>query len=287
MKRFFTIIFLLFFASSSFSQKISSSLLWKISGNGLDTPSYVFGTIHLICAEDLDISQTLIDALDKSEVMIMELDLDDANLNTELQKYSFNENNKNLMEDLDQKDVELINKFLTDNFNTELAQIGIFRPMVLSSMISMKLLPCQKTASVELELVKMAAIKKMDIAGLESVKEQVSVFDSIPRSLQIKWLVEMIEDLDKSKKEFAELSKVYQEQDINKIYEYTTELPEYKKYENLFLTSRNKSWIPEIEEKIKSGPSFIAVGAGHLGSENGIIKLLENKGYELEAIYMK
>ncbi len=51
-----------------------------------------------------------------------------------------------------------------------------------------------------------------------------------------------------------------------------------------FLGQRNKNWIPKIENNIKNGQVFIAVGAAHLPGENGVIQLLRNKGYKVTAI---
>lgn len=54
--------------------------------------------------------------------------------------------------------------------------------------------------------------------------------------------------------------------------------------QNSFLDQRNENWIPKIEEIITSKSAFIAVGAGHLGGPNGVIRLLEKKGYTLTPV---
>jgi hypothetical protein len=51
-----------------------------------------------------------------------------------------------------------------------------------------------------------------------------------------------------------------------------------------FLTQRNKNWIPVIEKLISSQKTFIAVGAGHLPGEFGVIELLRKKGFQVEAV---
>ena len=60
--------------------------------------------------------------------------------------------------------------------------------------------------------------------------------------------------------------------------------PELIKYENIFLNERNLKWIPVIESLIKAKPTFVAVGAAHLGGEMGVLKLLKNQGYTLKQL---
>jgi hypothetical protein len=55
-------------------------------------------------------------------------------------------------------------------------------------------------------------------------------------------------------------------------------------YEDIFLTNRNKNWIPKIEEMIRSKKTFIAIGAGHLPGEEGVIDLLRKKGFIVKPI---
>ena len=50
-------------------------------------------------------------------------------------------------------------------------------------------------------------------------------------------------------------------------------------YDDLLLNNRNKKWIPEIIQQAKLQPVFFAVGAGHLGNDNGLINLLKQQGY--------
>ena len=68
------------------AQNKGNSLLWKISGNGLEESSYVYGTFHLLCPNDLDLSKKVTDALDRSEQLVLELDFDDPTLMQTLQQ---------------------------------------------------------------------------------------------------------------------------------------------------------------------------------------------------------
>ena len=75
------------------------------------------------------------------------------------------------------------------------------------------------------------------------------------------------------------------EQDIEKLH--SLALEEEKSdagFSKNLLDDRNVAWIPKLESSIKTTPSFIAVGAGHLGGKNGVIQLLRAKGYKITPI---
>ena len=57
--------------------KNDNSLLWQVSGNGLTQPSYLFGTFHLMCKNDIQFSSQLTSAVSRSEKVYMEMDMDD------------------------------------------------------------------------------------------------------------------------------------------------------------------------------------------------------------------
>ena len=57
-----------------------------------------------------------------------------------------------------------------------------------------------------------------------------------------------------------------------------------KDEQSVFLDNRNNNWVPQIETLIKNNRTFIAVGAAHLGGPNGVIRLLEARGYTLKPI---
>ena len=63
------------FTISLNAQDLEKSLLWKVSGNGITKPSYLFGTIHITCDATLD--ESVLKALDETEQLYLELDMDD------------------------------------------------------------------------------------------------------------------------------------------------------------------------------------------------------------------
>ena len=65
---------------SDLSVPVENALLWSVSGNGLSSPSYLYGTIHMICKDDFQISSTLKDKFESSKNIYLEIDMDDPNM---------------------------------------------------------------------------------------------------------------------------------------------------------------------------------------------------------------
>ena len=57
--------------------KDNNTLLWEISGKDLKKPSYLFGTFHILCKDDIQFSENLQTALKASQQVYFEMDLDD------------------------------------------------------------------------------------------------------------------------------------------------------------------------------------------------------------------
>ncbi|WP_194774667.1 TraB/GumN family protein [Pararhodonellum marinum] len=261
----------------------ASSLLWKITGNGLESPSYLFGTIHVICKDQFIMDERITEALESSEKLAMELDMSDPNLVQEMQMVSFNPDMQNIQEEFEPEHREAVNKFLSESYGAGLDQMGVLKPFVLSSMILMKQLPCADQSSYEMYFVEKAKNMEMPVVGLETIQFQVGIFDEIPQKLQIDELGKMVTNQD-SMKEFERMVTNYTSENLDELYQVIAENDLFKEYGDLLLTKRNENWISKIQTLIHDQPTFIAVGAGHLPAEDGVIQLLRTAGYAVEAV---
>jgi uncharacterized protein YbaP (TraB family) len=259
------------------------ALLWKISGKGIEQPSYLFGTIHMICKEDFKIDAQVESALKSCKQIVLELDMDDPQLMTQMSQYSLNKGMVNISSEFEPEDLKVMNTFFQSNYGADLSQLGILKPFAMLSMIIVKSLPCLPTemASYEQTFVTKAAELSVPLNGLETVAFQMSLFDEVPMADQIKMLVETVSDKDKNLREFNQMVAAYKAQDLKQLYSLISESPQYAQYNDLLLSNRNISWVPKIKNIIKEQPTFIAVGAGHLGGEKGLINLLRSEGYQI------
>lgn len=232
------------------------SLLWKISGNGLQQESYLFGTIHIICKDQFFMDKRIENALSATEKIVLELNMMDPNMMAEMQQLSVNEGFKNIKADFTEEQAAALDEFLTKSYGAGLDQMGILKPFVLSSMVMLKMLPCEEQSSYEMFFVEKANERKMEMVGLESAAFQIGIFDKIPQKMQMDDLAKLVME-DDGIEEFESLVTAYLEEDIEGLYDLITENEMFKEYGNLLLADRNANWIPIIEELIHQSTTNI------------------------------
>lgn len=282
MKKIVLSSFLMLFISLSFAQ---NSLLWKISGNNLETPSYLFGTIHVICPDDFFLPETLIPRLEQCQQVLLEIDMTDPTLMQKMQSGMMNPKMKNIKGDLTTEDLKAVDEALKLTMGVGVDQMGILKPWALSTILSIQLcLDCKQPAQYEVKIMELAKAKQLPIAGLETVEEQLAMFDNVSYEEQLELLLETVNSIEKNKALFTEMVETYKEQDTYKLYEFIMQQDDMEEFAEFLLDNRNTKWIPVIESHITKQACFIAVGAGHLGGEKGLIMLLKKEGYTVEAV---
>ncbi|RZS97299.1 TraB/GumN family protein [Cecembia calidifontis] len=274
-------LFLPFFLCAQGSEE--KSLLWKISGNGLEKESYLFGTIHLICEDQFKMDERILKALSKSKKIALEIDLTDPNVMMDMQRLSVNKDFANIKDEFDPEHQIAVDAFLKESFGVGLEQMGIMKPFVISSMIMTKMMPCEQISGYEMFFIQKAQEEKIPVVGLETVASQIGIFDQIPIKEQLDDIGKLVTN-NEGMEELTAMVKAYLEEDIEQLYQMIASSELFKEYKGIFLDDRNKSWIPIIEDLVKEQPTFIAVGSGHLASETGVIQLLRNTGYTIEPI---
>ena len=271
------------FFNSVFAQQ-HNSLLWEISGNGLEQPSYLFGTIHTICPEELELSPKILNALEKSEQLVLELDMDDTAFLQKIQQLSVNEELKNISTELSDEDLNTLNTFLKKHYQADMSSLGILKPFALLSMVFIKSLDCPQPGSYEQALMELSIKQDWEIYGLESIQDQFAIFDGVPKKEQLGWLVKYAADEEHFRNGVSKMVSAYKNEEINQLLNLMTDYPEYKIIEEALLYDRNVKWITPIIKHASDKPTFFAVGAAHLASDRGLIKLLQEKGFQLTPI---
>lgn len=262
----------------------ANALLWEISGNGLQQPSYLFGTIHMICKEDFTISELAKQTFNTSKQVYLELDMDDPQLQSVMMGLMQLPGKESLKNKLGESNFNKLDSFLKKEMNMNLAVFDGFKPMLVMSLLAQRLLSCTAMESYEMNFVKMASEQKKELLGLERVEDQVGVFDAIPDSLEIRSIMNMVNDFESQKKEFSRMSSLYKAQDLESLYQLMAQSPEMMGSQELLLDRRNRNWIPIMESAMKKSSTFFGVGAGHLGGSQGVLELLRKQGYKVKPI---
>lgn len=269
----------------AFGQKSDNSLLWKISGNGLKEPSYLFGTIHITC--DASLSDKVKTALDKTQQLCLELDMDDPNMQVEMMNSMMMQNGVTMKSLAKPEDFKAVDAFLTANVGFSAEMLNTVKPFMVSAMLYPKMLNCEMQ-SVEAELIKIAKTQNEEVIGLETVSEQLAVFDAIPYQEQMNELVITAKDnMQRDKTELTEMMAIYKSENVEAMVTFTEKSPNAMttKYGDVLLKNRNQNWISRITTTAKNKPTFFGVGAAQLGGKEGVIALLRKAGFTVEAVY--
>lgn len=282
MKKTFLLLFGLI-ANLFSTQAQENSLLWKVSGKNLTKPSYLFGTIHAICDDDFLFNETMQKAFASTNQLVMEINLTDPKMMQQYQQaimgdekntlksvYTNEEDLKKLQEELKGTDISVV-EYLELN------------PIALISILSMKAFNCKTTASYEAKLIEMTYKNKTPIQGLETADYQLSIFSNMSHSDIQSMLLASAQDL-KDPESINKLTKLYLNQNISGLYDYILKTPEMAQHADELLYKRNKNWASKLVDMMQENSSFVAVGAGHLAGEKGLINLLKKAGYTVEAV---
>ena len=268
------------------------AILWQIEGNGIKTKSYIFGTVHLIDSANFYFPKKLEKILSKSDVLTMEIagipDAGDAMGLMLLKEGSFFDY---FTPEQTDSIITWVKEHTSFTEKTFRMMAGKMRPFVVSQLLTEmdKKNPnagMKSKKSYEVELEKIAKEKKLQIDGLETVDEQLGFFDGMSIEQQSEMVMMTIRgDSTSGEDETTKIYELYRAQDLDGLYEMIAEgTNSMEGMQDILLDNRNKNWIPKIEQMITEKSTFIAVGSGHLGGPNGVIRLLEARGYTLTPV---
>ena len=263
----------------------NNTLLWQISGKALKKPSYLFGTFHLLCKDDINFSAQLRSAIQYVDEIYLELDMDDPSTLLSGLLYMNMKDGKKLKDFYTPSEYEKIEDFFNDTLHMPLVMFQKAKPYFLVALLYPKMMKCKTFSGIEEGILKLAKENKKEILGLETMEFQASVFDSIPYEWQAKELMKNIDSLDKYKNEFDTMMLAYKNQQLDVLEKLITK-SEFgmDEFEDVLLNRRNANWVKKLGAVMKSKSLFVAVGAGHLLGEKGLIKLLRKEGYAVEPL---
>lgn len=280
-----SVIFSSLYFTQIYAQKEDKSLLYEISGNGLTQPSYIYGTIHIICKSDFIMTEATKQKFGTSQQVYLELDMDDPSMMSEMQKYMVMTDGSTLKTLMSESDYQKVATFFKDTLKTNIEMLAKMKPFVSSMIALPKMMACP-TQSYEETFMKMAKDQHKEILGLESVGDQFGALDKMGMKKQADlMLVQMVEHWNEGKEEFQTMIKDYKNQDVDLLLE---DMAKSKMsdsdFEKDLLETRNNNWIPKIAKIASEKPTFFAVGAGHLGGEKGVLALLRKQGFTVKAV---
>ncbi len=273
----------------AFQAEAQNSLLWKVEAPSGEI-SYLYGTYHLLGADYFKEKTAVLEAYKKSETVVVETIIDSNQLMT-LASISLMPG-KSLKRMTDSTDYLLLKDKLEPILGMDLAVFDMMKPMVLSSAYAVSLAEELTPDSLkygglpmDVYFAKQAEKEGKELMPLETMREQFEIlFNSQSPEEQLEDLLMVIKDTASGEGAMTGILNSYFDNDLDGLYAASMEMESDPKDMEALVDQRNKDWVQKLEAPLNESSHFIAVGALHLPGENGLIELLEQKGFTLSPL---
>ncbi len=294
MKRNFLLAILcLLWSSVVVAQQNSTAnaLLWKVTGNGLKKPSYLFGTYHFFSNGFVDTMQAVTNAYAASDAVVGELVIDN-NIQTPMMEASMLKGTT-LQKELPDTLYTKASNWFKEEAGFDIAQLNKVSPFAVMSfamaITQQKYFP-NKKGEVQLDTYFQQAAKKdgKNVLGLETIQMQVkAIFGQMTLQRQVELLSELLNEKDGLKRMIGIMNTAYTSQNLGELQQLmygNSYKPEELK---ALLDDRNNYWMQQLPELMKEQSLFVAVGALHLVGKTGLVNQLKEKGYTITPVNTK
>jgi len=284
---------------------VNAQLLYKISGNGLEKPSYIIGTHHLANVGFVEKINGVKEALTETEQVYGELKWDVmANPDSlkAMQERMMLPEGQTLKTILTPEQYKRLDAFMTAKLGAGMsnpmveAQMGKLSPMALVTQFQVLLFMMNHmgefdpSSTFDQYFQAQAQKNNLPCGGLETLSFQAQVlYGSTPMERQVEQLMCLIDNEQFNVQMLEEMTKAFYAQDLDALkkamdLKLGTSCDSTPEEEAALIDNRNADWLTKMPAIMKQAPTFFAVGAGHLLGEKGVLQLLRNAGYTVEGV---
>ena len=267
----------------------SSQVLYKIEGNGLKQPSYIFGTHHLAPTSIIETFGAE-KPFESATIVVGEIDMtqNPMEMQMAMQPHMMAPADSTLTKVLPADKMPELNesfKKWAPMPGMELSMLDPMKPMVVTTMVTVGITAKEvpdydPNEQLDSWFQKTGATQDKKIVALETAEQQAALlFDFTPISLQAEALVELLTEPEKSVENAKTLTKAYMEQDLDAMMKLSQQDDEHPEFMEALLDKRNADWLTKLPAIFNEGSTFVAVGALHLPGEKGVLEGLRKLGY--------
>ncbi|MBK9254037.1 MAG: TraB/GumN family protein [Saprospiraceae bacterium] len=259
-----------------------NTLLYRFYKNN-DRVHYLFGTMHVGTKAAFSFTEIAKKYIDQVTLYAGEMDLNEAG-QLSMMPYFQLEGDLTFSSLFRIKRYMKYRKTVLKSFGVDLADYEKFTPFFISNMLSQKILDdVEVMQSPDYYLWEYAMKSDKIMTGVESVNDQIGYLKRIPLEYQLKSFKDSMKNISGFRKQIFKLNDLYETADMKLMYQKTKKnLGEIRK---MMLYERNLKMTEKIIDLTNENLSFISMGAAHLPGKKGVLKLLQNKGYQVEGIY--
>lgn len=291
------LIFATLTAGAQNSEKFTGSLLWKVSGNGLEQPSYIFGTHHLAQVSFAQEYPGFAEALNYAQQVVGEVQMEEIAAGQEaMMQHAVMPADSSYRTLLTEAEYRQLDDLLWQNLGTGLGQFEQFKPGIISQIFAIKLMSellrmdVTKHTSIDEHVQNTAKAQGKKVLSLETAEDQIrAMFYGESLRDQAKDLICSFSNIEYSKQAALRLNALYANADLYNIYETTfnnTDSPCASDDDSMVYLNkeRNGKWMTQLPGIFADAPSFVAVGLLHLCGQDGLLYQLDQLGYTIEAV---
>lgn len=280
MKNLLLVFFAVVFVAPVFSQ----SLLWKVSGKKLKSPSYIYGTIHIQDKRVFSFDNVVSDAFNSCDAFAMEILMDELNQQEILSAMLMEDNSLDKL--LTKEEYKVLDSLVRASTGSGLILYNKMKPFFLSSQLMQMNISQDMELALDLFFLKNARDAGKECFGVEEFEDQINAIDAISYEDQADMLFEGLTDTTGSNEidKLEDMLNAYMNFDLDKLFIMTADTALPKEFNKAFLIDRNVGMAKNFVKIAKKNTVFCAVGAAHLPGETGVIELLRKKGYTVEPV---
>jgi uncharacterized protein len=257
--------------------------LWELHGK--HNTVYLLGSIHVLRQSDYPLAPVVLEAYSNAKTVIMEVNLeeiDSEQVQAEMLASATLPEGKTLPDVLGKQRYGRADA-LAREVGVELSLFDQYAPWFAAEAISqlqLTELGFQSDTGVEMYFMQKARNDGKSVAGLETVHDQISLFQNMPLDTQADYLVSSLEQAHDLPKEVQSMVRAWQRGDTQWFAnQMQTELGRDPNLYQAVLGSRNRKWLPRIEALLNDDKNYLViVGTGHLVGPGSVIDLLKKDG---------
>ena len=268
-----------------------SQIAYKIEGNGLKEPAVIFGTHHLAPLSVIDSVKGAREAFDEASRIVGEIDMTQGPMQIQMamQQHIAAPADSTLHDLLPAAKWNALNesfKSLAPMPGMDLELLNGMKPMAVTivalGIVSKEMPDHNPAEQLDSYFQTEGAKAGKKIIGLETVDEQATLlYDFTPVAEQAEALVKVLENPSEEMKSAREMNEAYAAQELDRLVALSEAQSANAAFMKALVNDRNAAWAEKLPAIMAEGPVFVAVGALHLPGENGLLKMLENKGYKV------
>lgn len=280
-KKLISLVFcLLCIVTTSFSQ----SILWRVSGKNIQSPSYLYGTIHIQDERVFRYDSTVLNAFKACDAFAVEILFDELDM-AGLRQSMMMPKGQVLSELLSKSDFVLLDSICKVKLGMSAIFMNSMKPFFIASALQQADLPKGAENALDLYLLQKARADGKSCYGVEQYMDQIKAIDAVSMKDQLAMLTEFIHDTtNQSAEEMREMVEAYLRFDLDRMWEMSLDTALPKKFSKVLIYDRNVTMAKRFVEMAKKQTLFCAVGCAHLAGDKGVIALLRKKGYTVEPV---